>query len=190
MFDFLLQSTQLTVFGTILAAGFVYLISSFAIGAIGGSDDGHGGDHADGNDTVEGDHTGEVVSVFSPRVIAIFLVGFGAGGAIATANEMSAFISTISAIVSGLGMGTGGLVVMRMIYKQQVSSDVSTSDAIGSHGTVMVDIVPGSFGSVDVSVRGHVLTLTAYASDPAMTYRKGQRVRIISVTSSDAIVSL
>jgi membrane protein implicated in regulation of membrane protease activity len=182
------QSTQLTIFATILAAGFVYLIGSLIVGSFSDSD-GHDADHADGSDAVEGDNSGSAISMFSPRVIAIFLVGFGAGGAIATANEYSALVSTAAAVVCGILIGAGGMLVMRMVYGQQASSNVETADSVGCIGTVTVDIANAECGTIDVSVKGHVLTLSAYAADPTLTFRRGQRVRVSSVSGGCAHVS-
>jgi hypothetical protein len=90
------------VFIAIAAAGFILLL--------GGSVFGHDHDH---DAHVDHDHDGEgadepTVSIFSIKVLATFVMGFGAGGAIAAYYNAGPLAAT------GVGFGTGVILALLM----------------------------------------------------------------------------
>lgn len=88
------------VFVTIALVGLVaYLFMSIG---------GHAADTAHDivhGDAVHGGDNGHMVSIFSPRVIAIFMMGFGATGALARYSECSYVTSCLYALCVGFVMG-------------------------------------------------------------------------------------
>lgn len=114
------QSGQFISFVSILGLGFIYIILTWIFSSFLGD---HADTHHDGDVS---DHGHETVSLFSPKVIAIFMVGFGSAGCVMTLLEYSIIISTLSAIGGGVGLGGCALFFMRLLYKQQSSSSVET----------------------------------------------------------------
>src|SRR4051794_12782490 len=96
------------IFFAIAIAGFIVVAGGAVFGDHG--HDVHTADH--------GDHDG-IVSIFSPRVIGTFIMGFGAGGTIAVYGGAQ----TMGASFAGLGVGVVLGVVMyaitSMFYAQQ-----------------------------------------------------------------------
>jgi membrane protein implicated in regulation of membrane protease activity len=180
-----LFSTQALAFLTILAAGLVFLLVLWIFGAFAGGDD-HGGD---GHDSVEGgaEHNFPTVSIFSPRIIAIFAVGLGAGGSIATIYGATALIALLIGIGSGLSPAALAVVGMRALYRQQASSEVQTTSAVGKIGTVANEIAPNQNGEVSLYVNGQYMTYMCRGKEPKV-YPRGASVRVTSVNGSFVVV--
>src|SRR5260370_7193016 len=122
------------VFIAIAAAGFILLLAVSVVGQ----------DH-DHDSNVDQEHDAEgadepTVSIFSIKVLATFIMGFGAGGAIAAYYNAGPLAAT------GVGFGTGVILallmyaVMRVIYIQQASSLVATESIKRNTGTWPVAI--------------------------------------------------
>ncbi len=157
----LLSSGQFLSFLTILGMGFVYIVLGWLLSSIlGDHADSHSADSSDGHGDSH-DHNHETVSIFSPKVVAIFMVGFGAGGAIATHGTFGVVGSTLLGLATGVVFGVLGLTFMRALYSQQASSEIQTSEAIGRRGTVTIDIPQNGVGEVSLSLNGQYMTYSA-----------------------------
>lgn len=192
MLAVLFTSTQGVSFLTILAAGFVYLLISGLMSA--GADVSHEG-HLDashdasgdgGEHAIEGNHP--TISIFSPKIIAIFAVGLGGGGAIGTFYGLG----LTSSLMMGLGLGfiLGGLgsVGMKMLYNQQASSEVRTENALGRTATVTIEIAPGMSGEIGLTMQGQYMTYLARAKDGSKSFPKGAIVKVAAVLDGVIIV--
>lgn len=166
----LLSLTQFTSFLTILAVGFVYILATSALGAIGG---GHDADHHDGDSS----HDHETISVFSPKIIAIFMVGFGSAGCLATHYGLGAILATVAGLGGGLVLGSAALIGLRLLYSQQASSEIHISDAVGLTGTVTLAIPTVGRGEVGVSVKGQYLVYPAFSRGVAFAINSNVRIQ-------------
>ncbi len=170
----LFDSAQFLSFFVLLALGFLYLILTFVISNVGdlfGGDAAHLG--ADGHETI---------SVFSPTVLAIFLVGFGAIGSIATYYRVPIVGSSVYALGAGAIMGGLGYLGTKALYGQQSNSEISPIAALNRVATVSVDIPKQGLGEVNVSVNGQYMTYMANATTDPL--RRGQTVKVVSVNGS------
>lgn len=176
--SFLAAGSQFGTFTFLLALGFLYLVGAFLFDGVFG-----------GGDADSPDHDGDIISVFSPKVVAIFLVGFGAAGALATHFGLSVVPAIAWAFGGGGALGALGYLGTRALYRQQCSSDVNPADAVGRYATVTTAIPANGVGEVSVSVAGQHMTYTARSSDSAPVARTRQ-VKVAAVTGNDLIVSI
>lgn len=180
------MTPQFITFLTILAAGFVYITVSALLGhIIGDHDGGHGGGHG-GH---AGHHGQDTISVFSPKVIAIFMVGFGASGAIGTYYGINVILATLSGIGGGIGLGALALGGLRLLYGQQVSSEVYIDSALGLTGIVTLAIPADGMGEVGVTVKGQYLTYFA-ASTQSIAIPRNTSVKVQQVQGSYLLVGI
>ena len=97
--------------------------------------------------------------------MAVFVLAFGATGAIATHYGFGPLQASLTGVASGLVFG--GLVVAfgRFLYKQQASSDVSHRDLVGHSARVVVTIPAGGVGQVRCQVGEELIDKIARAGD-------------------------
>lgn len=170
------------VFGTIALIGLVvYIIMSVG---------GHAADAA--HDMVHGDaghdgDNGHMVSVFSPRVVAIFMMGFGATGALARYSGCSYVTSCFYALCVGFVVGGIMWAIARFFAKAQSNSLFTTDKLIGQEGIVDISVNEGFPGEVSITYAGRFNTYTAY-SKGKKSISKGSRVKVVSVSGSNLFV--
>lgn len=177
-----LFSIQPLTFLTILGAGLVYIVLTAALSQFTGGDDtdaSHDGDTDSGHDTI---------SIFSPKIIAIFMVGFGAAGVLATHYGANVITATLSGVAGGGGLGGLALLGLRLLYSQQASSEIHISDALNLSGLVTVEIPTVGAGEVGVTVKGQYLTYGA--TSRGVSIPRNSRVRVAAVEGNSLIVSL
>lgn len=126
------------VFLAIALLGFLFLLISLIFSGI--------FEHFEGHFDHDLDHGGP--SFFSPRVIAVFITGFGGAGAISTAYGRSAMVSSAAGFLCGLVLASIVLAFARFLYGQQASSDVHSGDVVGHTARVIVGIPAGGVGQV------------------------------------------
>ncbi len=183
--NLLVFTPQFLTFLTILSAGFTYIVLGWLFSHILGD---HADAHSDG-DTGDVDHNHETVSIFSPKVVAIFMVGFGAGGSIATSYAIGALGATLTGLGVGALFGTAGLGFMRALYAQQATSCIPMSAAVGQPATVSSDIPVGGTGEVSLSVNGQYMTYFARSvADTAISLRRGSTVTVVALQGTTLIV--
>jgi len=173
------------IFVCITIAGFILLVGGSLFGHDHDVDHDHGGHFDHGHD---GGHDAEPsVSMFSVKVIGSFIMGFGAGGAIA------AFYGASPPVASGIGLAVGFLMgllmywVMRLIYSQQSTSIVTTNSAIGEIGTVTTAIGRNGTGEVALTLNGQHRSFLARSAD-TNAIAKGRQVKVVHTTGSQLVV--
>lgn len=171
-------------FVALVFLGFVIL----AGGAIFGHDHDHDAhfDHDHDHDHGDG-HSGDpAVSIFSLKVIGSFIMSFGVGGAIASWNEWGWISSSLVGLASGGALAALMYGILRLLYKQQSDSLVSTTEAIGKTGVVTVEIGENTVGTVDVMVAGQYRNYLARTSRGEIL--KGREVRVVRTNGSELVV--
>ena len=181
--ELLLQTTQGMVFSAIAFISFLFIIiGSFFGGHDHDGDVGH--DHsADGHD---GAHEFSTVSFFSPKVLAIFFLAFGAGGVIATSYGQGPAASSGIGFLCGVVVGFVALHVMRLLYRQQANSLITNQEIEGSMGEVVTRIPYDGLGQVTLVVAGQSMTRLA-RSKSGTELGNGKRVKVVSA-SGDALL--
>jgi membrane-bound ClpP family serine protease len=167
------------IFLCVTAAGFILLVG----GSLFGHD--HDGQVDHGHDAGHGAEA--VVSVFSVKVIGTFILGFGAGGAIAAYYGANPLVASFIGLAVGFLMGLLMYGIMRLIYGQQATSIVTTDTAVGEIGTVTTAIGKDGTGEVDLTLRGQNRTFLARSAD-AMPIPKGRRVEVVHTAGSQLVV--
>ncbi len=171
------------IFFALMAAGLIILIG----GALFGHD--HDGgldhDHDSGHDAGGGDEP--TVSMFSPKVIGTFILGFGGGGFLARYAGVETVSSSFIGLATGLLMGLLMYLVLKVMYGQQATSLVSTGTLVGKTGTVVTAIDPGTIGQVVVRVGTEAPTYLARTST-GKSIAKGKTVRVVATSGSEVVV--
>ncbi len=138
------QFSALSIFLSIAAVGFIFLLVSLVFGEL--FDHLGGGFDHDGGFEHDLGHGGP--GIFSTRILAVFITAFGGFGAIGTHYGLSPLPS------SGLGFGSGVVFALiiyafaRFLWSQQATSEVRATDLVGQTARVVVAIPPGGIGQV------------------------------------------
>lgn len=144
---------------------------------------GHDTDHDVDHDT---DHDGGG-SIFSTKIISLFVTGFGASGAIAAHYKWSMLASSIIGILFGFMLGGLGYFLINLFYQQQADSSVKTSDLIGQIGTLTIGIAPNSIGEVTIHFKGQKFYYPARTKQGG-TINSGGAVKIVDSVAGTMIV--
>ena len=162
---------QIITFATIGLAGFIVLAFSALFG-------GHGGDH---HHDFQHDGDSDVVSIFSPKILAVFCVGFGAAGLIASILNAGVFVATFSGAGSGIILAAIAFFALSYMHKQQANSLVGTEDIVGRTGRVTTAIPSEGVGEVAVTIQQQYSTHMAKAKG-GQAIAIGQTVKILGRT--------
>ena len=179
----LLQSTQGMVFAIIALVSFVFIVLGSLFG--GHDHDGDAGHDHEAGDHDDGAHGFSTVSFFSPKVLSIFFLAFGAGGSIATAYGRGPAASSGIGLACGVVVGFVALHAMRLLYNQQANSLITNQDLEGKVGQVVTRIPHDGIGEVTFVVSGQSMTRLARSNGVEVV--NGKRVKILSV-SGDALL--
>ena len=111
------------------------------------------------------EHEIEGPSPFSLRVVAMFAVGFGAGGLIGKGLGVSDALSLVPA--SGVAALTAAVmwVFLRFLYGEQRSTSIQATDYVGLVGRVVIPIPEGRLGQVALVVKGQRVNAPARSDD-------------------------
>jgi membrane-bound ClpP family serine protease len=171
------------VFFTIALIGFLYVLVTSIVGHAADAvhDIGHGGGDAHDGDS---EH---MISIFSPRVIAIFLMGFGAAGGVARFYDYSYLMSSLIGFGVGLVVGFFMAWIMGFLVRQQCNSLIKTNDLVGQVGTVDVPIEGNDPGEVSVQYGGRSGVYIA-RSKGGKNIGKGKRVKVLETVGSSLTV--
>lgn len=171
----------MTIFVAIAIAAFIIVAGGFLLGH--DHDFDHGFDHDLGDASHEaGVDSHGVIGIFSMRVIATFIMGFGAAGAVALHYGAGYPIASLIGIAAGMVLAALMYGIMLLFIEQQASSVTPTDSLVGCTGTVTVPIDKDSMGEIGVSLGGEYHTFTARAHGG--TLGKGSTVRIVGVSGS------
>jgi hypothetical protein len=175
------------IFTAIALAAFVLLTGSFLFGHDVEHDVDHDHDAGDGGHDAEAGGGDPTISIFSTKVLATLLMGFGVGGAIASHYRADYVASSLIGLVCGGVLGGVMYGVLSVLYHGQASSLVPTSSAVGCTGTVTVSIGEKALGEVGLTVHGQYSTFLASAKDGS-ALPKGQVVRVVQTIGSQLVV--
>lgn len=173
------------IFLCITAAGFILLVGGSLFGHDHDVDHDHDGHFDHGHDV--GHDLEPTVSMFSVKVIGSFIMGFGAGGAIAAHYGLSPLPASLVGLAVGFLMGLFMYGIMRLIYGQQSTSVVNTKTAVGEIGRVTVAIGRNGTGEVALTLGGQHRSFLASSAD-ANAIPKGRQVRVVQTSGSQLIV--
>lgn len=171
------------IFLAIMLGGIVILIG----GSIFGHDHDSDVDH-DVDGDADHDHGEATVSLFSPKVIGTFIMGFGASGGIAKFYHMDNVGASLIGVGSGIVLGLLMYFAMRLMYSQQGWTTVKNSQAVGQTGMVIVSIDPGEVGQVKVNLGEQSETFFARSADPSRPIPRGASVRVKDEKGGELLV--
>src|SRR5262249_49934257 len=165
------------IFLGIASIGFLFLVVSFLFGELSGHGDlvGHDGD-------LHGDvHGGAGVSIFSSRVLSVFVTAFGGFGAIGIHLGYGVGVSTTLGVAGGLVFGAIIYLFASFLFSQQASSEIRTSDLAGGMAHVSVAIPQDGVGQVRCTVGECVVEKIARSRD-------GKQIPINTLVKIEAVV--
>lgn len=169
------------VFIAIAFGSFIVLASSFLFGHD------HDADHVDGGHDIDGHDMEPTISFFSMKVLGTMTMGFGAAGAIARTYGADYLASSLIGLASGVALAGVMYLVLSLIYRQQSSSIVQTSSAMGQTGIVQTGIAPDKLGEVSLNVAGQYMTYLAKSST-GREIPKGRTVKVVGLIGSQLVV--
>jgi membrane-bound ClpP family serine protease len=173
------------IFLAIALASFIVLAGSFLFGGDHDTDHGDVGHDADSGDI---DHDMEpTIGFFSMKVIATLTMGFGAAGAIARQYGADYLGASLIGLATGLALSLVMYLILNLIYRQQASSLIQTSSAIGELGVVQTSIGADTAGEVSLNVGGQYLTFIA-KSVGGKPVSKGRTVKVVKTVGSELLV--
>lgn len=160
------------IFATIFGVGFIMLILSMIFG--------HDAD-IDSAD-IDASHAGP--SIFSAKMVALLMVGFGATGfGLRATTDYSMFQSSMGGIGGAFVLGIIGYLIIRAFYASQESSTINDNDIIGQQAHLIDSIPANENGQVACIVRGREITFLARAAKD-VSISKGSPVKIISINGN------
>ncbi|HAV13159.1 MAG TPA: hypothetical protein DCX06_06685 [Opitutae bacterium] len=150
-----------------------------------------GFDHDGGFDVELGDMDhGSGVGIFSSQTLGAFFLAFGWIGAAALKSGATLIVSSIIAIVCGVGAMFAMLVLLRSMLKLQAKGNLDYSSVIGQEGTVYVTIPGGDAdegGQIQINIQGRYTTASA-RKETAGSLKPGQRVRVTGVNGPASFI--
>ena len=136
---------------------------------------------------IELEHEVEGPSAFSLRTLAMFAVGFGAGGLLGKGLGMS---DPVSLVPAG-GMAFAGAATMwlclRFLYGAQGSSSIQATDYLGLVGRVIIAIPAGRPGQVSLIVKGQRMNIAARSED-GLPVRAHAEVEVLGKDGGTVVV--
>jgi len=136
---------------------------------------------------IELEHEVEGPSPFSLRTLAMFAVGFGAGGLMGKGLGMSDPVSLIPAS----GMAFAGAATMwlclRFLFGAQGSSSIRATDYLGLVGRVIIAIPEGKPGQVALVVKGQRMNVSARSED-GLPIRAHTEVEVLGQEGGSVVV--
>ena len=153
--DQLLSFSAFSVFLSIAAVGFLFLLISLFFGEI--------FEHFEGGMDHDLSHGGP--GFFSSRIISVFVTAFGGAGAIATYYGLSPLTASGVGFASGILFAGAIYTFARFLYGQQASSETRSQDLLGQTARVIVGIPAGGVGQVRVRLGEELVDKIARAND-------------------------
>ncbi len=125
----------------------------FLISIFGGGE--HDFDHDAEIDSADSDgNNDDGSSFFSYRTIVTFMTAFGAAGALAKHFGLSMLWSSVIGVVVGIAFGLFAWWLMRLAFRQQASSLVTSADILGKTAIVNIQITGSNLGEISVEAKG------------------------------------
>lgn len=126
----------------------------------------------------------------SLKLILFFFVGFGVSGYLSVYFEWPLH-HILWGLVGGCVAWFIGYQLLKLLYKQQSTSQIKLISFVGKQGRVVVPVPKdGGTGEIEATNKetGQSTFLNARATDPQKEYKKGEFVTIKSVTGKTAVV--
>jgi membrane protein implicated in regulation of membrane protease activity len=133
------------------------------------------------------DHEIEGPSPFSLRTVAMFAVGFGAGGLIGQGLGLSDPLTLVPASGVALAASTMMWLFLLFLYGEQRSTSIRWADYVGLVGRVIIAIPEGRTGQVALVVKGQRMNVPARSEDGCPIPRQTQ-VEVLSREGAMVIV--
>jgi membrane protein implicated in regulation of membrane protease activity len=130
-----------SIFLSIAAVGFLFLLLSLIFGEIFEHFEGGGFDHG-----LDADHGGP--GILSTRILSVFVTAFGGFGAIATNYGLSPLPASGVGFASGVFFASIIWAFARFLWQQQATSETRTADLVGQTARVVVAIPRSGVGQV------------------------------------------
>lgn len=166
-----------TFYVCLLAASSVFSLGAFIFG----HDTDHGLDHGL-------DHGDAMPSLFSMRVLSLFVLGFSGISTIAHfVWQFTPVYSALCGLGGGVILGGFAYALIYLFSKEQASSLVSPADYINQAGRVSVAIPERGTGEVSVTVKEQLRSVFAVSADGA-AIPEGRPVTIVSMAAGTATV--
>ena len=165
------------VFLGIASIGFLFLVISLLFGEFFGHGDLVGHD-ADFHGDVHGDGG---VSIFSTRVLSVFVTAFGGFGAIGIHLGYGTEVSTALGVAGGLVFGSIIYLFASFLFSQQASSEIRMSDLAGGTAQVSVAIPKDGVGQVRCTLGESVVEKIARSRD-------GEQIPLNTLVKIEAVV--
>lgn len=172
--------SAVTVFLTIAAVGFLFLLASLIFGDLTdqfGLHDGVGGGHDGGHGFIDS------------RVIGVFVTSFGGFGAIGVYLGLGVFASSMAGLASAFVLAGVVALFGKFLSSQQASSSVSAAQLVGRTAQVTVTIPAGGLGQVSCRFGEERIERLA-RSKSSDELKSGVLVRIDEIAADSVIVSL
>ena len=157
----------MTVFLVLGALGVVLLLVALLIG-----------------DVLDGALEGLSAGFFSTEALAGFLGALGFGGAIALEVTGSTSLAVVIGLVLGVLLGVAAARASRFLHGDGETDAVRTSDMVEKIGTVVSAIPEDGYGTVSISVAGHLTRLNARSS---VAVPAGTQISVTQVISPTAV---
>lgn len=133
------------------------------------------------------DHEIEGPSPLSLRTIAMFAVGFGAGGLIGQGLGLSDPLTLVPASGVALAASTMMWLSLRFLYGEQRSTSIRWADYVGLVGRVTIAIPEGRPGQVALVVKGQRMNVPARSENGSAIPRQIE-VEVLSREGAMVIV--
>jgi hypothetical protein len=137
MWEWISNSSSLSVFIAVGALGFLFLLFSFLFGEF--------FEEFDVDEGADQD-LGDGPSIFSLRTLSIFITGLGGLGAIAELRGAGSAVSALVGLAGGFALAGAVYGFTLYLYRQQSSSHITMDELIGCRAEVTVAIPSGGVG--------------------------------------------
>ena len=129
-----------------------------------------------------------VASVLSTRFWVFATLGFGLSGFLLHVLALAS-VALTAGLAVGMGLGSGAFAAyaFRFVARNQVSSSVNVSTAVGRVGRVLVACTREQMGQIRVDLKGQSVDLLATTDDAEIP--RGASVLVVDVRESVAHVS-
>jgi amino acid transporter len=177
--------------------GATLLVCQFLLGllGLGGGHEGPGDHdfghdlhpHGDAHDANHDHQTSWFVGVLTFRALVAALAFFGVGGLAALQTDVDPLLSLGVAVALGGGALFGVAFLMRTLSKLRADGTVRISRAVGTTGTVYLNIPGGRKGAGKVHLNLQNRTVEYQAVTPAGDLLTGAKVVVVGIVGSDTV---
>lgn len=188
------MSTAIVVYLCFFLAGFLFLLISFLFGAGHDSEMDHDPTWEEVADGHEVSDQTISPSIFSAKVAACFLIGFGLGATIsyywlsdAMLGARRYFLDSLCGLMGGLIVGYLGWLIIKTIMSQQGSYQFTLDKLVGARAVLSVSIPPNGIGELVHVLDGQRRVLDVRTPDGS-PLPHGTLVEVVGISGSHGLV--